>query len=481
MISLSWGVASDTGRIRKNNQDSYLATGTVFAVADGMGGHVGGEIASKIAIDVFKDAFSGSGENSDIVEVVRQANSAILSRASKEPKLAGMGTTLCLLSVTDSGKDQLDLINIGDSRGYLFRAGELYQLTDDHTLVSEMLKSGDISKDQAGSHRAKHILTRALGVDSQVEIDHWTIDPMQSDLYLLCSDGLTNEMADPEISQVLAKSDSAEAMAQELVDTALANGGSDNVTCIVVQVESVVPAPLSSGAEKTRIVELPSQTKLRERLQSATHSYGADMVERDRFIAVSQLQKEKKEDEAKERRTRDNAGKVVGPAVRVNPVNAVISSSTARSPELLAIPMPLPKRATERRFHLASLLRSFVFLVILVVVLALGVSAIGIYANHSYYVGLDHSNVAIYKGRPGGLLWYNPSLVRDTQLTTQEVAPYHLPDLTKGIAEPSLSAANTYINNLLNESRQIGTLSSNPPPTTAANASPTTTVAGASG
>ncbi len=477
-------MASDTGRIRKNNQDSYLADGIVFAVADGMGGHVGGEIASKLAIDVFKDAFSDSQEYSNIVEVVRQANSAILAKASNEPKLAGMGTTLCLLSVANNGKDKLDLVNVGDSRGYLFRAGELYQLTDDHTLVSEMLKSGDISKDQAGSHRAKHILTRALGVDPDVEIDHWTIDPKVNDLYLLCSDGLTNEMADPEIGQVLAKPESAESMAQELVEVALANGGSDNVTCIVVQVKGVSSAPsLLSGADKTRIVELPSQTKLRERLQSATHSFGADMVERDRFIAVTQIQKEKL-DEAKDRRGQENVRKFTGPAVRVNPVNQVnqvISSSAPRSPELLAIPTPLPKRTTERRFRLGSLLRSLVFLLVLVVVVAFGVSAIGIYANHSYFVGLDHSNVAIYRGRPGGLLWYNPSLVEDTQLTTKQVAPYHLPDLTKGIVESSLSAATVYVTNLVNESKQISSVSVTSPTTTAANASPTTTVAGASG
>ena len=474
-------MASDTGRIRKNNQDSYLADGTVFAVADGMGGHVGGEVASKLAIDVFKEAFSDSQKYSNIVEVVRQANSAILAKASKEPKLAGMGTTLCLMSVADNGKDKLDLINVGDSRGYLFRAGELYQLTDDHTLVSEMLKSGDISKDQAGSHRAKHILTRALGVDPEVEIDHWTIDPKLDDLYLLCSDGLTNEMADPEIGQVLAKPESAEAMAQELVDVALANGGSDNVTCIVVQVKGVSPVPpLLSGVDKTRIVELPSQTKLRERLQSATHSFGADMVERDRFIAVTQIQKEKHE-EAKERRAREYEKKLAGPAVRVNAVNQVISSSTARSPELLSIPMPLPKRTTERRFRLGSLLRSLVFLLVLAIVITFGVSAIGIYANHSYFVGLDHSNVAIYRGRPGGLLWYNPSLVEETQLTTQQVAPYHLSDLTKGIVESSLSAATMYVTNLVNESKQIGSVSATSTTTTAANSSPTTTVAGASG
>ncbi len=471
-------MASDTGRIRKNNQDSYLADGAVFAVADGMGGHVGGEIASKLAIDVFAEAYSQSQSRQNIVEVVQKANTAILSRASAEPKLAGMGTTLCLLSVSENdNRHQLHLVNVGDSRGYLFRNGELYQLTDDHTLVSEMLKSGDITRDQAGNHRAKHILTRALGVDPDVEVDHWKIEPKQNDLYLLCSDGLTNEMTDPEIGQVLSKREPAEKMAQELVKGALSNGGSDNVTCIVVQVDSVTPPPLPPGGDKSRIVELPSQTKMRERLQNATHSVGADLAERDRFIAASQVQRER-DDEARERRTRENSAKYGGGAVRVNPV---ITSATTRSPELSAIPVPLPKRATERKFRIGSVLRSLVFLLILAVVIFVGVSAVGIYANHSYFVSLDKSKVAIYRGRPGGLLWYDPTLVRQTQVSASQVAPYHLSDLQKGVIEPSLTAASAYVNRLLNESNQISSVSTSSSTTSVLNSATTTTLAGGSG
>ncbi len=476
MISLSWGVASDTGRIRKNNQDSYLADGTVFAVADGMGGHVGGEIASKMAIDVFTEAFSETENSPNIVDVVHKANSAILTRALREPKLAGMGTTLCLLSVSDNeNKYQLNLVNVGDSRGYLFRNGELYQLTDDHTLVSEMLRSGEITREQAGSHRARHILTRALGVDPEVEIDHWKIEPKESDLYLLCSDGLTNEMTDPEIVQILARQEPTDAMAQELVNGALANGGSDNVTCIVVRVSTVTSASLDSGGgEKSRIVELPSQTKMRERLKSATRAVGTDIVEREHFLSVSQLQKER-EDRDREQRARDNAQRYAGSAVRVNPV---ISSATTRSPELSAIPMPLPKRATEKKLRFGSFLRSIIFLLILAIVLAVGVSAVGIYANRSYFVGLDSSRVAIYRGRPGGLLWYNPTLVQETKLNENRVAPYHLPDLEKGVSEPSLAAALAYVNRLSSESSQINSAVVPSPSTTVPAVNPTTVASG---
>ena len=473
-------MASDTGRIRKNNQDSYIADGSVFAVADGMGGHVGGEVASKLAIDVFADAFSEIGNVPNIVEVVRKANSTILSRASREPKLAGMGTTLCLLSVSeDVGKSQLNLVNVGDSRGYLFRGGELYQLTDDHTLISEMLRSGEITRDQAGSHRARHILTRALGVDPEVEIDHWKIEPKERDLYLLCTDGLTNEMTDPEIGQVLAGGESPENMAQHLILGALANGGSDNVTCIVVEVANVTSvASGSQGSDKSRIVELPSQTKMRERLQNATRSVGTDATVRDQVVTISQIQKER-DVGSREQTVLENAGRYSG-GVRVNPL---ITSATSRSSEFSAIPAPLPKRATERKFRVGSILRSAVFLLILVVVIAIGVSAVGIYASHSYFVGVDKSKIAVYRGRPGGLLWYNPSIVEMTQLSTAQVAPYHLSDLQKGVSEPSLAAALGYVNRLTVESNQISSSTTTSPVTTivGGTSSPTTTAAGGSG
>lgn len=474
MISLSWGAATDVGRIRKNNQDSYIADGAVFAVADGMGGHVGGEVASKLAIDVFSEAFSSKPDSLDIISVVGKANSAILSRAQVEPKLQGMGTTLCLLSVGKSGnKFFLNLVNVGDSRGYLYRNGDLIQLTDDHTLVSEMVKAGDLSVSEVSAHRARHILTRALGVDPEVEVDHWKIDPKPQDVYLLCSDGLTNELSDPEIQAILSKPTSPKEKAEELVTGALEAGGSDNVTCIVVQVDALEFASSSSEREETsRIVELPSQAKLRERLQSASRSVGADVGERERYISAAQAQREK-EEVAKGERIKQDSSRAVGPAIRVNPL---ISSGT-RSATLTSIPVPLPKRATEKKFTVASVLRIGVFVAILIVVLAFGVSAVGIYANHSYFVGLDKSQVAIYKGRPGGLLWYDPKLVRKTQVAAGQVAPYHLPDLRKGVVEPSLQASLAYVNNLVTEATQI----TSAPTTTIAGVGTTTTIVAGTG
>lgn len=493
MISLSWGAASDVGRIRKNNQDSYIADGNVFAVADGMGGHVGGEIASKLAIDVFTEVFSNDiPSDLDIVEVVQSANAAILSRVAKEPSLAGMGTTLCLLSVdNDDEKYPLNLVNVGDSRGYLYRDKELYQLTDDHTLISEMVKSGEISRDEAVVHRARHILTRALGVDEELEIDHWKIEPKTGDVFLLCSDGLTNELTDPEIAQILGDDASAQQKAESLVSGAVQAGGSDNVTCVVVRVDSASEPLLSSTG--TRIVELPSQRKLRERLENASHSVGADVSDRERYISDNLLKKEHearvrqekitqaKVQEQKEKARRilesDLESKLTSSSVKVNPL---ITSST-RTTELSSIPMPLPKRATEKKHRFGSIFRVFIFLVILLVVIGFGISAIGLYANHSYFVGTDGQAIAIYQGRPGGLLWYNPKVYKKTTLTTSQVLPYHLADLKKGVVEPSLSAALVYVRNLSNEASQSGTFSATVPTTSttlASGSAPTTTVAG---
>lgn len=484
MISLSWGVASDVGRIRKNNQDSYLADGTVFAVADGMGGHVGGEIASKLAIDTFSQAFSNKSSSLDVVDVAHDANSAILARASEEPKLSGMGTTLCLLSVSDESEDhQLNLVNVGDSRGYLFRDSELFQLTDDHTLISEMVKSGDITRDQAVVHRARHILTRALGVDSDIEVDHWKIEPKENDVFLLCSDGLTNELTDPEIAQILASPNSPDEMAKQLVDGALAAGGSDNVTCIVVRVDRTGGSSFASS-DHSRIVELPSQTKLRERLQSASHSVGADVADRERFISASQVSKSRDEKarefraSERERGSRERGRASIQAGSGVVRVNPLITSGN-RSPGFTAIPTPLPKSATEKKFRLGSIFRISIFVLLLIVVLAFGVGAIGIYANHSYFVGLDGSNVAIYQGRPGGLLWYNPTLVTKTQVNEGQVFPYHIPELKKGVIETSLSSAKAYVNNLVSEASQA-TIATPSSPTTIAGGTTTTSV-GASG
>jgi hypothetical protein len=257
---------------------------------------------------------------------------------------------------------------------------------------------------------------------------------------------------------------------------------------VVIKVESVESD--DQAGTGSRIVELPSQRKLRERLENASHVVGSESLERDRYVADNPIKRESeakarqdriaevkdREESAKSRRIleSDLESKLSVSSVKVKPV---ITSGT-RNTELSAIPMPLPRRATEKKSRLGSLLRVFIFLVLLFVVIAFGVSAVGIYANHSYYVGIDGNNIGIYQGRPGGLLWYDPKVVDRTDVSVSQVLPYHLPDLKKGVIEPSYSAALAYVHNLSSEANQAS-FSTSPVPTTsttvAGGSSPTTT------
>jgi serine/threonine protein phosphatase PrpC len=238
MARLVWGAASDVGRLRSNNQDRWLTVPRVFAVADGMGGHNGGEVASTVALDVLADSYTDLSLTG-LRGAAEVANEAVFRRAADDPELRGMGTTLVAIApVQDEslGRESLAWINIGDSRLYRLRDGELEQISEDHSLVEEMVRDGRISADEARGHPQRNILTRALGIDGVALIDSGSIDPFVGDRYLLCSDGLFNEVEAPRIAATLRRiADPAEA-AQELVRLALEGGGRDNITVVVVDV-----------------------------------------------------------------------------------------------------------------------------------------------------------------------------------------------------------------------------------------------------
>lgn len=250
---LRWGLASDVGRVRKENQDRSVATGRLFAVADGMGGHAGGATAAQVAIETLRATFEAAPSAPGLHGAIRAANAAILERAAEDHSLRGMGTTLTALGLVDNGdgRELLHLVNVGDSRAYLLRGGDLFQLTEDHSMVEEMVRAGELSRDEAASHPARHVLTRVLGVDEGVTPDAWEIELHVGDRILLCSDGLVNEVDDESIGAILGEERDPDGAAQTLVETARANGGSDNITVIVIDVEpgsTDVPAAPATGA-----------------------------------------------------------------------------------------------------------------------------------------------------------------------------------------------------------------------------------------
>src|SRR5215210_1358333 len=235
MTSLRYGSSSDTGRVRANNQDSMLEEGTLFAVADGMGGHTGGEVASSVAVQALREY-----REEGLTRAVKLANRAVWARADDEPGLRGMGTTMTALSLvpagTDDDGDVLLIANVGDSRTYLFRDGELTQVTQDHSLVEDLVREGQITEAEARIHPQRNILTRVLGNEPDVEVDEFPVIPVAGDRYLLCSDGLFNELEDDRIAAVLRRiADPGEA-ARELVRLANEGGGRDNITVVVVDV-----------------------------------------------------------------------------------------------------------------------------------------------------------------------------------------------------------------------------------------------------
>jgi PPM family protein phosphatase len=253
-MRLVFAAATDVGRMRKNNEDSYLSSQPVAAVADGMGGHSAGEVASAIAIEELAALGQrGPWENEtaatdDLKQAILRANRRIREMAASDRKLNGMGTTL--VALLEDG-DMVHMANVGDSRGYLLRQGELSQITVDHSLVQELVDDGRLSPEDAERHPQRSVITRALGIDPEVEFDLFTYKLQVGDRLLLCSDGLSDVVEPAQIRKVLLRVPSAQRAARELVTVANAHGGPDNITVIVVDAVDETAAPVSEDGGDT--------------------------------------------------------------------------------------------------------------------------------------------------------------------------------------------------------------------------------------
>jgi protein phosphatase len=223
--------ATDIGQVREGNEDAYLLLDPLFAVADGMGGHRGGEVASSLALETVRGLFE-EGEGS-LTEQVERANRAVFERSQTDRAVAGMGTTLTAALVQG---DRARLAHVGDSRAYLLRDGELHLLTEDHTLVHRMVQEGEITPDEAETHPHRSILTRALGVDDALDVDEGMVALRGGDRLLLCTDGLTAMVRDGEIRAILAETPDAREAADRLVRAANDAGGIDNITVVILDV-----------------------------------------------------------------------------------------------------------------------------------------------------------------------------------------------------------------------------------------------------
>ena len=243
--ALAWGVCTDPGRVRADNEDSYVAEPMVLGIADGMGGHQAGEVASQLAVDILRERLGGGAANLDVVvAAVAEANASIFQAAHANADQRGMGTTLTAIAlIRDVQEDQfgadaeqLVLVNVGDSRAYVHRAGVLRRASIDHSYVQELVATGHITEAEARTHPRRNIVTRALGIEPQVRVDTWTLRLVQGDRYVLCSDGLVDEVTDDDIQDLLNRFDDPQEAAEELVALANVHGGRDNITVVVADV-----------------------------------------------------------------------------------------------------------------------------------------------------------------------------------------------------------------------------------------------------
>jgi PPM family protein phosphatase len=253
---------TDTGRQRRDNEDSMFVRAPVFVVADGMGGAQAGEVASRIAVEAFEQGLSDSGSPEErLADRVREANRRIHELSHADDERHGMGTTLTAAYLDDS---HLAIAHVGDSRAYLFRDGELQRLTQDHSLVGELVRKGKLTEEQAEEHPQRSIITRALGPEPSVEVDTWSYPVRDGDIVLLCSDGLTSMITEEKIAEVLESSSSLMEAGSRLIREANAAGGRDNITVVLTRLEdvageAVIDAPTIVGALAPEAVHAPDQ------------------------------------------------------------------------------------------------------------------------------------------------------------------------------------------------------------------------------
>jgi protein phosphatase len=410
MTDFRVGSATDVGRVRSNNQDSFLVReGDLFAVADGMGGHQGGEVASALALEILGQAHD-EPSTSTLVRAVRSANQAVFDKAGTDPDLKGMGTTLTALAdiETQEGK-RLGIVNVGDSRLYRVRDDRIEQLTDDHSLVASLVRQGRITAEEAESHPQRNILTRALGIDEAVAVDSWEIEPVAGDRFLICSDGLFNEVDENRLMATLRRFEDPGDAARELVRLANEGGGRDNITAVVVDVVSAADAA-PGGAELD-----DDDTILQPGLSQEIP------VPRDPTAEVPVIEEDTAADEPRSRRL---------------------------------------------TWRVAT------FAVALLLLVALVVGALGWYARKTYFVTIDDEQVTIFKGRPGGFLWFDPTVEERTGIALDDVPEAELADLEDGIDQARLADAENYVENL---QRQIDQLAAADEPTTTTPSTTTTT------
>jgi protein phosphatase len=309
------GGRTDPGRLRRINEDSWYSRSPLFVIADGMGGAQAGEVASATAIEVFQEGLAeGSGSAEErLAAMVGEANARVHERSISDRGLSGMGTTTTAAYV---GETDVALAHVGDSRAYLLRDGKLERLTDDHTLVDEFVRQGRLTPEEAEVHPQRSVITRAIGPDAHVEVDHFSVRGRDGDVFLLCSDGLTSMVSEAEVQRILVATPELGTAAQALVQAANDAGGRDNITVIVFRLEDVGAA--GTADERTMVGEAaPTTAEVRAAVEAAPP---VEPVERQREMVAPREPRPAREAPKARRRRRRGWGAAIIAAIVLVPV-----------------------------------------------------------------------------------------------------------------------------------------------------------------
>lgn len=363
-MKLKWGATTDVGMVRQQNEDAFHAEENLYIVADGMGGHNAGEVASALAVTTVRSgARMGIRTPDQFRELVQQANTAIYTASLDDSTQSGMGTTLTAAAVVPGTEPRILVANVGDSRTYLFRGGVLSRLSVDHSYVQELVNEGIITPEEARVHPRRNIVTRAMGIDRSVQVDVFSHLVRTGDRLVLCSDGLVDEVADVDITRILTEHSDPQETAEALVLVANANGGRDNTTVIVLDILDDISEPI--------VFDEPDETQ---------------------------------------------------------PMPAVVAET----------PTPVKKKN-----RLGMILFWSAFAAILLGV----ITTIGVYARSGYFIDFNEdNNVVIYRGRVGGVLWFQPTVDTQTELNRSELPEYVRLDVQTNRAFSSSAQAANYLN-----------------------------------
>jgi PPM family protein phosphatase len=381
-------VGTDTGRQRRANEDSMLARSPLFVVADGMGGAQAGEVASRLAIESFQRGLDDTTDaEGGLAAYARAANVSIHERSQANAEHAGMGTTLTAVYV---GAEEVAIAHVGDSRAYCLRDGELLRLTDDHSLVDELIRQGKLTPEEAVEHPQRSVITRALGPEPEVEIDTRSYRARDGDVYLLCSDGLTTMVPDALLAEILLAHGRLRDAGEALIAAANEAGGRDNITVVLLRVEEVVLAPASLAEDPATLTGIPA--------------LGANGSVEPISPAVDEPQ------------SHSVAG--VAPATLEPPLALAAEGEHRVSPRSPRQPPDAPSRPRRRR-RLRRVIATGIVLAVLVLIAA------GVYvtAQSVYFIGTNNRGlVTLYSGfpyeLPGGLKLFGKDYVSGVSAST---------------------------------------------------------------